>query len=364
MAVLQQVVMAEGVVVMIADLTAMFLILRIYLKNRRKAALIFSLAWFFDFIAILLSAFGSPTLNELSYISLTLFSAFLLYGAAKFLEEESLKVPRDSIYILIPMPTVFMLYMLGVYAYTKDAVWTTTAAASLGITGMFVITAGMLLRETVDIYKSAARYLYISIVLFGFHLVPAALFGIHEWYAPIGFSMSTTLIVLMVMFMLRLMSSESFMNVKPVEASETPIEPGVMIINTEEYGKIKDKLKDVPVLAFIRDVTDVPKAWRFYFVTTVPFNDKIKETIIPTNLARITEVSYRYLQETSKAGGRGIVLMDCIEYLLVYNPPDSVMKFLAKLRDFVVVNNGTLILVVDNMSLGEKLFAQLHKLVG
>lgn len=364
MAVLQQVVVAESLIVMAADLAAMFIILRIYLKNRRRSALIFSLAWLFDFLAILLSAFNSQTLNEISYLSLTMFSAFLLYGAARFLEEESLKIPRSSVYILTPMPTVFMVYMLGVYAYTKDALWTATAAASLGVTGMFVVTAGMLLRETVNIYKSAARYLYISIVLFGFHLVPAALFGIHEWYAPIGFSISTTLIVLMVMFMLKLMSSESFMNVKPVKATETPIEPGVIIMDTGEYKKIKEKLKSTPVLAFIRDVTDVPKAWRFYFVTSVPFNDKIKETITPTNLARITEISYRYLQETSKAGGRGIVLMDCIEYLLVYNPPDSGMKFLTKLRDFIVVNEGTLILIVDKASLGEKLSAQLRKLVG
>ncbi len=364
MSVLQQLVMVEGLTVMATDLVAMFLILRIYIRNRRRAALIFSFAWFFDFLAILLNSFESRALDELGYLSLTLFSAFLLYGSVRFLEEEYLKLPRRSIYVLVPMPTTFMIYMLGVYAYTKDALWTATAAASLGVTGMFVITAGMLLRESVDIYKSAARYLYISMVLFGFHLVPAALFGIHEWYAPIGFSMSTTLIILMVMFMLKLTSSESFMNVRPVEAAETPIEPGVMIIDTEEYKKIKEKLKDAPVLAFIRDVTDVPKVWRSYFVTSVPFNDRIKDTMTPTNLARITEISYRYLQETSKAGGRGVVLLDCLEYLLVYNPPDSVMKFLAKLRDFIVVNEGTLILVVDKASLGEKLSAQLRKLVG
>ncbi|WP_456453425.1 DUF835 domain-containing protein [Thermococcus sp.] len=56
--------------------------------------------------------------------------------------------------------------------------------------------------------------------------------------------------------------------------------------------------------------------------------------------------------------------MDCLEYLAVYNSTESILKFLSKLRDFAVVNNGTLILVIEEESLDKRIFAQLRKIVG
>ncbi|ASJ04616.1 DUF835 domain-containing protein [Thermococcus barossii] len=356
-------VFVEAVMVLIADLVAAGWIFRIYLRNRRKSALAFSLAWIFDFLAILLTTIANPTAQLMGVLLLPAFSGLIFYGAVKFLEEESIAVRYRTLSALAIMPVAFMIYMVGVYLYTGDAVWTITSAATLGITGVFVIAGGLLLKETEEIYKSAVKYLYISIILFGLHLIPAALFGIEEWYKAVGFTLSTILIVSMVVAMVKLTSSESFTPRRGRTAAPVDLKPGVVIVNGKEYQKLKEKLKDRPVLAFVRDVTQVPEGWQYYFVTTIPFQGRFKNTINPTNLARMTELSYKYLEEFAKMGGQGIIVIDCLEYLTVYNSWESLMKFLSKLRDFVIINKGTLILVIEKESLENRLYAQLRKLM-
>ncbi|WP_258084378.1 DUF835 domain-containing protein [Thermococcus thermotolerans] len=360
---IQAIVFAEALMVLIADLVAAGWIFRIYLHNRRRSALAFSLAWVFDFLAILSTVLTNPTFQMVGMLLLPTFSALIFYGAVKFLEEESITVRYRTLSMLAVMPVAFMIYMIGVYIYTGDAVWSVTSAATLGITGVFVIAGGLLLRETVEIYKSAIRYLYISIILFGVHLIPAALFGNTDWYKAIGFTLSTALIIFMVVAMVKLTSSEFFMPKESRAAQPIDLKPGVMVVNGREYLKLKEKLKDRPVLAFVRDVTQVPEGWQYYFVTTIPFQGRFKNTINPTNLARMTELSYKYLEESARMGEQGVIIIDCLEYLTVYNSWESLMKFLSKLRDFVIVNKGTLILVIEKESLENRLYAQLRKLM-
>lgn len=359
----QTLVLAEALMVLIADLVAAGFIFRIYLRNKRKSAMAFSLAWMFDFLAILSTVSTNQTLQMAGMLFLPTFSGFLFYGAVKFLEEESMAVGYKPLKILATMPPAFMAYMLGVYVYTGDAFWTTTSAATLGISGVFVTAGGLLLKETEEIYKSAVKYLYISVILFGLHLIPAALFGGEEWYLPIGFSLSTILIISMVVAMVKLTSSESFIPREVGPIRPVDLKPGVMVVNGKEYQKLKEKLKEMSVLAFVREVTQLPEGWQYYFVTTVPFRGRFKNTINPTDLARITEISYKYLEESARRGEQGVIVIDCLEYLIVYNSWESLMKFLSKLRDFVVVNRGTLILVIEKESLETRLYAQLRKLM-
>ncbi|MEO2151967.1 MAG: DUF835 domain-containing protein, partial [Thermococcus sp.] len=106
------------------------------------------------------------------------------------------------------------------------------------------------------------------------------------------------------------------------------------------------------------------EGWRTYFVTAVPFRrGNIAGTLNPTELAKMTEITFQYLEETARMGIPGVVVLDCIEYLSMYNSWDSLMKFLSKLRDLVMVKGGTLILVIDRNSVEERLFNQLRKLL-
>jgi len=354
----------EASIVMGADLLAAVLIFRIYLRNRRRSALAFSMAWLFDFIFVLSAAQQTEIWQMVGLISLPVFSGLIFYGSVKFLEEESLNVQHSILAFFSLMPVAFILYIFGVYAYTKDPLWTATTATALGISGVFVVAGGLLLMEVEEIYQSAVRYLYIGIILFGLHLIPAALFGKEVWYGTIGFTMSTILIVFMVWAMVKLTSSEKFQpprNGGPQR--KVDIKPGAMVVDPGEYRQLKEKLRDMPVLAFVRDISDVPEKWQTYFVTTVPFRGDFK-TINPTNLAKMTELSYQYLESFAQSGGQGVIVIDCFEYLTIYNQWESLMKFMAKLRDFVIVNRGTLIVVVDRDSLEPQKYSQLRKLLG
>ncbi len=357
--------MVEFIAVVLADITAAVLIFRIYLQNRRISALAFSLAWIFDLIFVLASVnTGKPFFDIAGLVALPTFSGLIFYGSVKFLEEESLSVSHRTLALFSMMPPTFMVYMLYVYHYTGDALWTATVASSLGISGVFVVSGGMLLWEVKEVYKSAIKYLSAGVILFGIHLVPAAIFGKIELYKVVGFTFSTILIVFMVWAMINLTSSRAFRFAGINGEAEIDFKPGVMMLDTRDYPQIKERLKNVPVLAFLRDASDIPEKWEAYFVTTVPFQGNFKGTITPTNLAKMTELTYQYLEVLSKAGKRGVILIDCFEYLMVYNSWESLMKFLSKLRDIVLVNKGTLIIVLEKGGLSENRYAQLRKLLG
>jgi len=361
----QALLLAEASIVMGTDLLAAALIFRIYLHNRRRSALAFSIAWIFDFFLVLSSAQQNQTVKLLGLVSLSVFSGLIFYGSVKFLEEESLNAQHKTLSLFATMPVAFMVYILGVYLYTKDPVWTATSATALGISGVFVVAGGMLLMEVEEIYKSAVRDLYIGVMLFGIHLVPGALFGREQWYQAIGFTASTVLIVFMVWAMVKLTSSEKFQPPKNGGAQQkVDIRPGAMVVGPEEYRRLKEELKDMPVLAFVRNVSDVPEKWETYFVTTIPFKGDFKNTINPTNLAKMTELAYQYLETFAQSERQGIIVIDCFEYLTVYNQWESLMKFVAKLRDFVIMNKGTLIVVVEKESLEPRKYSQLRKLLG
>jgi len=357
------IVAIEAMVVMSADIIAFAWIFKIYLRNKRRSALAFSTAWIFDFLAILSTAVQNPTFKEIGLLFLPTFSGLMFYGSVKFLEEESITPRHRVISAFAVMPVAFMAYLLAVYSYTHNALWTATSGATLGITGVFVVSGGLLLMEVEEIYKNAIKYLYISVILFGLHLVPAALFGTQEWYDAIGFTLSTILIVSMVTAMVKLTSMDSFAHINEEVPEVSGLKSGVIITDSKGYPAMKEKLRKARILAFIRESDDIPEEWEHYFVTNVPLQGKFKATLNPTDLPRMTELAYRYLLEMSKADGKGIILIDCVEYLMVYNQPESVMKFLAKIRDLTVVHNGTLILVVEKEGLGNKLYAQLKKLM-
>ncbi|WP_148882118.1 DUF835 domain-containing protein [Thermococcus aciditolerans] len=359
----QTILVVEASIVMLADLTAAMVIFKKYLSTRRKSVLAFSLAWIFDFIFVLASAFQDVGwLEVVGLISLPLFAGLMFYGSVLFMGEESLGIRHGNLGKMGLMPVMFMFYMYATYYYTNNALWTATVAASFGISGVFVVGAGTLLWDVREIYHSAVKYLSIGIIFFGLHLIPAAILGTHTWYMPVGFTLSMVLIVEMAWAMLRLVHMDTFENISKSVPSEIDMSPGVMVVDQKSYIQLKSVLANSPVLAFIRNVSDIPETWTYYFVTTVPF-ERAAKTLYPTDLAKMVEISYRYMEKVSASGGRGVVVIDCPEYLAVYNSWESLMKFLSKLRDIVVINNGTLILVVEKTSFDPQRYSQLVRLM-
>ncbi len=355
--------LVSGSLVMLADLTAFALIMRIYLRHRRKSALFFSVAWLADFVMVVLSASQNQVLLGVAELSLTVFAALIFVGSTKLLEEESIPIPHSTLKNMGIIAPTFYCFVYLVYRLTENPDWALTAGVSLGVSGAFVFASGLLLRPIEEIYKRPARILYWSIVLFGLHLIPAAIFGLYIWYLPIGFTLSTILTISMAYSMYRLTSTREFLDGSG-EIKAPKIHHGTIIVSPKEFQSLLQKLENAPVLAFLRDLKYAEKGWKTYFVTAVPFRkENISGTLNPTDLAKMTEIAFQYLEETSRRGIPGVVIIDCLEYLSMYNSWDSIMKFLSKLRDIVMVKGGTLILVIDKNGIEERLFNQLRKLL-
>jgi len=353
----------SGLFVMAADFTAFLLIFRLYLRHRRKSALFFSIAWLFDLVMVALSSSPNLWVKVVAEFALTLFATFVFMGSITLLEEESISISPSVLRNLSLMAPTLYGFVLLVYLFTKRPEWALTAGVSLGVSGAFVFASGVFLRPIEEVYKRPAKVLYISVILFGLHLIPAALFGLYDWYLPIGFTLSTTLTVMMAYAMYSLTSTREFIE-GSVEIKVPEMHGGALILQPDEFEGILGKLENVPVLAFLRNLRNIREGWRAYFVTAVPFRkENIAGTINPTELAKMTELVFQYLEETSRKGIPGVVVFDCLEYLSMYNSWESLMKFLTKLRDIVLVKGGTLVLVVDKNSIGEQRFSQLRKLL-
>ncbi|KUJ99013.1 MAG: Uncharacterized protein XD43_1317, partial [Thermococcales archaeon 44_46] len=157
---------------------------------------------------------------------------------------------------------------------------------------------------------------------------------LHRWW-ELGFS------ILSAYFMIKFVFTEEFIRIEkpPVDMD---LKPGVMIIKPEEYNTIKEKLEKMPVLAFVRNL-HVPESWNAFFITTTGE----RNSIFPTDLAKIVDTSVRYLNEAKEKGFEGIIVIECPEYLKTYNGFEALVKFLASLKDFTLLYNGVLILVIE-----------------
>ena len=355
-------VVGEGTAVMLLDLAAFALILRVYLKNKRKSALFFSLAWLTDFFVMLAAFMGKGYLNSLL---LTLFGAMLFYSAIEFLKEEkeSITLAEVSKLALPPIGVVFYMLLFLELKAPNIPLSEVYANILLGVAwsnaAFLAISAGFFFKKLIPMYKHA-KHIYWGLIFFGLHLFPYPFFHDLTWYAPIGLTLSMILIAWLVYYMVSMVSSEQFNKIEVPEMKEIKLEEGVLIIGSSEYEEIKRMLEEFPVLAFIRMIRDVPSTWRYYFVTTA--GDERENAISPTDLGKISELSYRYLKATEEKG-RGIILIDCVEYLLMYNELNSVLKFLTKLRDFVKLYNGTLVLVIEKEALGKKDYSLIERLL-
>lgn len=75
------------------------------------------------------------------------------------------------------------------------------------------------------------------------------------------------------------------------------------------------------------------------------------------------ELSNRYLREAEMHGLTGVIILDGIEYLTIYNGITAVVKFLAILRDMVVVRNGSLLVVVDEAAWEKKEYRTIRRIL-
>lgn len=141
---------------------------------------------------------------------------------------------------------------------------------------------------------------------------------------------------------------------------KTPSVVGMKKVTVADREKAKElllKFESFPVLAFVREPV-YPEPWKVHIIT----NATMENAIFPTDLALINELCVRYMREIREKGGSGVIYINCVEYLKVYNPFNSILKLLNSVRDYAILYNGTVIIEIDERAWEERELALLKGL--
>ncbi len=100
---------------------------------------------------------------------------------------------------------------------------------------------------------------------------------------------------------------------------------------------------------FLEGIQNVRVVW----VTDIVGKNRIK----PHNLTIITDNIIKFLE----SGDKKIVIIDCIEYLLLYNDFINIMRNVELINSYAMENNSLVILIVDNEAYTTKEYSLLKR---
>ncbi|MFA4641132.1 DUF835 domain-containing protein [Pyrococcus kukulkanii] len=111
--------------------------------------------------------------------------------------------------------------------------------------------------------------------------------------------------------------------------------------------EVESLLRGSKVLAITRN----PGIYRKYnakvvWVTTT----KEKHGVSPTALHVILDLAIRFAQENKG----GVVVLDCVEFLILYNGFKSTYKFLTNLKDHLLTRGAKLVIILNPQALDKK----------
>lgn len=335
-------------------------LLYIFHTGNRKSALILALAWLSAAFSIIFDIIGIQDLNS---IFEALFASLLFYGILRVIEEEAFYPIPPEFYYVSSVPFIMTLYLIGITNLRDASEWIISMGIPYGLSGFYIFLAGTLTASLSRIYHKKATLLAISLMLYGVHEMDYPLLRPVEWFAPIGFILGALFTFMVSYSIIQFVRTERFRELLKKDSDEQKIEvnTGVLIVDESEYRQIKELIRDFEVLAFLRDISDVPEKWEAYFITSITGKDV--KTISPTNLPKIVELANRYLRVTATINQQGIIVIDCLEYLIMYNSFEAIVKFLSSLRDFVILYNGSLILVTNPSAWSKKEWVLLKRLL-
>lgn len=342
-----------------AKLAALAYLALAYSRSKRRSALLFGLAFLFASIQVLGDMLG---VDWLSAITEALMASTFFYAAVVLIEEEFSTSASVRSY-LAATPFILTAYLLIADYLNPSPSWLATVGAAYAVSGLFLVFSGGLIWGLLRIYPGTVRLLSVSAILYGLHEMDYPVLRPVQWFAPIGFSISALLTVLIAYAMVAFVRTERFvtLNIK-VNAKEEleKLEPGVTFMSPERYKSFVSSIADFPALAFVRTPHSLPEAWQSYLLSNTPTPGSIP----PTNLPKITELINAYLHSLREKGAHGIVVLDGIEYLLIYNGFETIIKFLNNVRDIAVLHGGTVVIPTERDVWDERQWALLERLVG
>lgn len=316
-------------------IAASVVFLRAYIKSSRKSALFLSSGWI---SSIPVSPIGISSNPGVECIFMGTAAAFTLMGILTLIEEESGRKSPKAMHLTLP--TLPALYGI--------------AEASIGssCTGTYVTSGVLLLIAGVVFTELMSAYYRRNAALFGAVL---GISGIASMMHPVAYENGflTPNVVMYTSLLLATMTAYAYYsviysrhflgleNLAPLRGAERVVS-GSSIVSEKDFREISARLDGYPALAFLRNSKPM-NGWISYRISTV----QGPNVIPPTAMYRITETANMYLVEMERMGNKGIVIIEAVEFLKLYNDFRSVVKMLATLRDSVLIHGGALIIVTE-----------------
>ncbi|WP_162287187.1 DUF835 domain-containing protein [Thermococcus chitonophagus] len=286
--------------------------------RREKVLLYFSLAFLSLSIGCLVDGITS-------LVSLSVFVSFFWVGIIEMLSPGILSKYSDDLKYLSLVPIVAYLYLS---TYSQFIV--------LLIDALIMVVIAFLVYLEKDRTLKFVPFLIIlfALLTFGIGVYPEIVFKVQ---------------VIIAIILGYLITVNIFKVTIPVAVQDKGIniKPGIVFMKNVPEEILKTSL------IFSRNPGGDNERW--FWITKV---QKGPRTVEPTNLVKILNLAVRYLEQG------GTVVIDGIEYLILENGFDSVLKFLANLRDYAMLYNSTVIIVSDLTTFSEKERKLLLRVIG
>ncbi|CAB49568.1 DUF835 domain-containing protein [Pyrococcus abyssi] len=271
---------------------------------------------------------GVGIMVEDAYLAgLAFFSSFFWIGVIQFLRRLGGFKGLNLKYLLYVAPTSLASYM---FFLDRSEVIT------------LVIVSLMLTLLAIMLAFKKVKLTSVFLVL----LVLVSVFGYYSDLAKYLFVIIATTLGYFLIVETKIDLRKTILS-PPSTGEELKLKPGVIFAETipEDILKV--------ALVFSRKPG---KGERWFWVTKLKSSDV--NTIEPTNLPKILSLAVDYLKK------KGVVVIDCLDYLILENGFESVIKFMAHLRDYAVMHGSSVIILGPLEGLSDKEKVMLKRALG
>ncbi|ALM76079.1 DUF835 domain-containing protein [Thermococcus barophilus] len=295
-------------------------------KTRKTSFLPYSLSWLVLSIHYLLD-------ENISMFALFIFSSFMWMGNVELLFELNLMTKHREIGMLGVVP-MFIYFLF--FSKSRLVVYL--------LAGIFIIVSSLplLIKGT-----KFLRYLGALQAVFG---IATAVFPFYSNVLYIHALIAFGIAYISIMEIIDIITLENLLVEAPALLS-IEMEPGIIILSN-----VPDEVLE-NALVFSREKRDRP-GW--FWITKVNSSN----SIYPTDLAKIVDISVRYMNEMKRLGKKPVIVIDNLEYLILENGFESVLKFLTTLRDHALLTSAFIFVEVDPDALSKKEMGLLKRLTG
>ncbi len=291
-----------------------------YHITRRNSLMYYSIAWLLLGVHYLLGN------DFISLFALIVFSSFLWIGNIKILEENltSPKYSHELKYLAV-FPVLIYLYIFPKISFE-----------------MFILSGIIIIFVSLSLIiwgNSALKKIGLIQMIFGFFTL------LYFWYSKIYYLQAISALIL------------AYLNIKTI-LDITLVNKTPLSVNTD-LGNISNVkpgifiVKKVPKifldkgLVFSRNNSQ-RKGWFWITKLNAP------NAISPTNLPKMLDIIIKYMKSAKENENHPIIVIDNLEYLIMENEFETVLRFLALLRDYAILHSATVFLGIDLDTLDNK----------